>query len=210
MTLVAISASYGAGGSLVARNVAERLKVPFIDRAIPFEVASRLDVPVVEALAHDDPRTPSLLERILAGFVGQDAGSPAPPPPEAVFPDDFRHTTEQVLHEQAAAGAGVILGRGAAFVLRDDPRVLRVRLDGPPDARVRQAMRIGDIDRETAQRGLEHSDQAHAVYIRHFYGADLKNTSHYHLALDSTAIDLDACVELIISTARARAKAEVD
>jgi cytidylate kinase len=209
MTLVAISASYGAGGSLVARKVAEQLRVPFIDRAIPFEVATRLDVPVAEALAHDDPRTPSLLERILSGFIGQDAGAPTPPPPEVVFPDDFRRATEQVLHEQAAAGAGVILGRGATFVLRDEPRALRVRLDGPREARVLQAMRIGDIDRETAQRGLEQADQAHTVYIRHFYGATLNDTSHYHLALDSTTIDLDACVEIIVIAARARVKVEV-
>jgi cytidylate kinase len=209
MTLVAISASYGAGGSLVARKVAERLRVPFIDRAIPFEVAARLDVPVAEALAHDDPRMPSLLERILAGFVGQDAGSPAPPPPEVVFPEDFRRATEQVLHEQAATGTGVMLGRAATIVLRDEPRVLLVRLDGPREARVRQAMRIGDIDRETAQRGLERADQAHAVYVRHFYGVGLHDTSQYHLALDSTAIDLDACVEIIVIAARARAKVEV-
>ena len=65
-------------------------------------------------------------------------------------------------------------------------------------------MRIGDIDRETAQRSLEHSDQAHAVYIRHFYRAALNDTSHYHLALDSTTIDLDACVEMIVTAARAR------
>ena len=35
MTLVAISASFGAGGSRIGPALAERLGVPFLDRAIP-------------------------------------------------------------------------------------------------------------------------------------------------------------------------------
>ena len=45
MTLVALSASYGAGGSVIGSALAEPLGVPFIDRAIPLAVADHLHVP---------------------------------------------------------------------------------------------------------------------------------------------------------------------
>ncbi len=44
MGIVTISASYGAGGPEVGPAVAERLGLPFHDRAIPAQVAGRLGV----------------------------------------------------------------------------------------------------------------------------------------------------------------------
>ena len=40
--VVTISAPYGAGGAYVGPRLAERVEVPFVDRAIPNEVAQRL------------------------------------------------------------------------------------------------------------------------------------------------------------------------
>lgn len=90
MTLVAMSASYAAGGSLIAPAVAERPGVPFVDRAIPLAVADRLDVPYDDAVAHDDQVHTGWLERALSGFVGADTGAPSPLPPDLVSTEDFR------------------------------------------------------------------------------------------------------------------------
>ena len=70
MTLVAISASYGAGGSRVGPALAERLGVPFVDRAIPMAVAERLDVSPDDATAYDEQAPGGWLERMLRGFIG--------------------------------------------------------------------------------------------------------------------------------------------
>lgn len=205
MTLVALSASYGAGGNVVGPALAERLGVPFVDRAIPVQVAERLEVPIEDATAHDEQAAESFLDRLLRGFVGADIGVPAPLPAEAFTSEDFRKATEEVLLNQAATGEGVILGRAGMIVLRDDPRVLRVRLDGPPERRVRQAVVIGEVDEDTASEALAKLDRAQADYIRQFYGADIHDCTLYHLVIDSTAVDLDACVELIARAAEARA-----
>ena len=197
MTLVALSASYGAGGSRIGPALAERLGVPFVDRAIPTAVAEQLSVPLDEAIAHDEQTAPSFLERMLGGFLGSDTGAPAPMPAHAMSGEDFRRATEEVLYRQAQTGEGVILGRGGAVVLRGDPRALRVRLDGPVERRIRQAMRIQDVDEETARQTVRRLDRAHAAYLKQFYGVDVDDPALYHLRLDSTAMPLEACVELI-------------
>jgi cytidylate kinase len=197
MTVIALSASYGAGGALIGPRLAQRLGVPFIDRAIPAAVAERLDVALDDATAYDEEAGESFLDRLLRGFVGTDIGIPAPVPAETFSSDDFRRATEHVLLRQAATGEGVILGRAAVVVLRQDPRVLRVRLDGPRDARISQAMELGGADRASAERALGRLDRTHAEYARQFYGVDLKDSSLYHLVIDSTATGTDACVELI-------------
>jgi cytidylate kinase len=188
--------------------LAERLGVPFLDRAIPFAVAERLDVDVAAAERHDmmGPGI-SRLERVLRGFIGQDVGAPVPITPELTVDDDFRRATEEVLLAQAATGKGVILGRAAAIVLRDRPEVLRVRLDGPPTRRAAQAVRVRGVDLAEAERTVARLDRAHAEYTKRFYDADIHDPALYDLVVDSTAIDLDTCVELLVIAARSKAGA---
>ncbi|MFZ1993860.1 MAG: cytidylate kinase family protein, partial [Solirubrobacteraceae bacterium] len=125
MTLIALSAAYGAAGSQIGPGLAQRLGVPFIDRGIALAVAERLDIPVDDALAQEEPSSRSLLERLLSGFLGADPGAPAPLPSDMVTPEDFHRASQEALLDQAATGRGVILGRGAVAGLRRDPRVLR-------------------------------------------------------------------------------------
>lgn len=206
MTLVALSAAYGAGGDVIGHALAERLAVPFVDRAIPLQVAEHLDVSVNDVAAHDEQSSESFLDRLLRGFVGTDIGVPAPLPAESFTSEDFRRATESVLLRQAATGEGVILGRAGMIVLRDDPRVLRVRLHGPPERRLRQAIRVGGIDEQTARETLDRLDRGHADYVRQFYGEEIDDVALYHLVIDSTTIELQACVELIARAAEALAE----
>ena len=196
-SMVTISASYGAGGSWVGPEVAERLGWRFIDRAIPVQVAERLDVPVEHAEAHDEaaaPRFTRLLARLpnTSGVVM----------PEATTAE-FCRETERLLVEAAAEGEVVVLGRAAAIVLRGRAGALHVRLDGPEEARVFQAMRVEEIDEGDARGRQRNSDRARLDYVKHFYGTDPRDPRHYHLVLDSTTLALPTCVELIVSAARA-------
>lgn len=63
MTVVALSAAYGAGGSQVGPALAKRLGVPFVDRAIPLGVAQRLDVDLPTAQEHDEQLGGGLVKR---------------------------------------------------------------------------------------------------------------------------------------------------
>jgi Cytidylate kinase-like family len=204
MTVVTLSASYGAGGSQVGPRLADRLDVAFLDRVIPTTVAERLAVPLDDALAHDDA-VRSVLERLLMRFApAAQAFSGAAAPPELVDERSFLRATEAVIREHAAAGSGVILGRAAAIVLRDAPGALHVRLDGPAERRLAQAMELEGADRETAARHMRDTDRAREAYVNQFYGADARDAALYHLVIDSTALALDACVELIALAAAAR------
>jgi len=206
--LVTIAALYGAGGSVVGPRVSERLDVPLLDRGILSAVARQMHVSESVAAEYDpevDKRPSSGLRRWLAGLghgVTAD-GSPVS------GPDDdearYRTETEQFLARATSAG-GVVIGRAGAVVLPARPGVLHVRLDGPREARVRQGMRIQGVDFTTAERRQEANDRARKDYVRDNYGVDPDNPDLYHLRLDSTVLDLDLCVELIVVAARARVR----
>lgn len=196
--VVTISASYGAGGAYVGPLLAVRLGLPFVDRAIPNEVAQRLAVPLTEAVRHDESAG-TVFERFIRVLAPAGMAFGARPFLEHEVVDEnlYRDTTEQVIREQAAGDGGVFLGRAAALVLHESPGALHVRLYGRREVRVERAMQFESLSREEAERRLTDNDRAREAYVHHFYGADPNDLRHYHLAIDSTKIDHDRCVDLI-------------
>ena len=106
-----------------------------------------------------------------------------------------------------ATGEGVILGRGAVVLLREHPGALRVRLDGPADRRARQAAAIQSLEPEAADRACAQFDRTHEACCRQFYGVQVQDPALYHVVLDSTSIEFDACVEIIARAAGCLAQA---
>jgi cytidylate kinase len=168
----------------------------FIDRAIPTQVSERLAVPLEHALQHDEVATKPTLTRLLVGLAAH-SGVTIPEPTDSAF----RRETERLIVEAAATGDVVLLGRAGAIVLRDHPEALHVRLDGLEPARLRQAMRLENVDETEARRRLRESDRLRTAYVEHFYDADPGNPDHYQLVLRSTALPLETCVELILRAA---------
>jgi cytidylate kinase len=104
----------------------------------------------------------------------------------------------------AAESGGVILGRGGQVILRGRPGVLHVLLGGPPEARIRQGMEIEGVDQKTAERRQQANDRARTEYVRRSYGVDPLDPDLYHLVLDSPALGLDTCVDLVVAASEAR------
>ncbi|HET6510459.1 MAG TPA: cytidylate kinase-like family protein [Baekduia sp.] len=197
ITLVTLSAAYGAGGSQVGPRLAERLGVPFVDRAIAAGMADRLGLTEAEARKLDEDVERGL-DRILSSLapVGDFYGDVDP----ALLQRSGHHeAAEEVIREVAATGRAVILGRAGAVVLSDDDRALHVRLTGPADARVEQATRLEGIDRETAERRCKKTDRAREAYVKRYYNCDARDPSLYDVVLDSTRLGLDACVEILVT-----------
>jgi hypothetical protein len=204
MGVVTISAAYGAAGAEVAPAVAERLGLPFHDRAIPAQVAGRLGVPVAEAEANDDTVVRGLWRLVASlGTMPDPVGGVLP---ASALPDAraYRQQTERVLAEIAAGAGGVVLGRAGAIVLGDRPDVLHVRLDGPRERRLAAAVQRSGRDAEEVQREMAATDRAREAYVRHFYRCDPASAQHYHLVLDSTALPVETVVDLVVTAARAR------
>jgi cytidylate kinase len=104
----------------------------------------------------------------------------------------------------AAESGGVILGRGGQVILRGRPGVLHVLLGGPSEARIRQGMEIEGVDQKTAERRQQANDRARTEYVRRSYGVDPLDPDLYHLVLDSPALGLDTCVDLVVAASEAR------
>jgi len=197
MRLVTVSASYGAGGSVVAPALARLLRVPFLQRVTTSEGSPGAPGPCLEQLIPEEAGlTPA--HRFLASLTqAMPAGPTQSPPPARHHEDILRRQCEAGIRQLAADGAGVILGRGAAVVLGRD-RGLHVRLDGPAAARAAQGAVIEGITVDQARLHMNAADKARDAYVRRLYRANPADPRYYHLMIDSTVIPLDTVTEVIL------------
>jgi cytidylate kinase len=182
--------------------LAERLGLPFLDRAVPLQVSHRLGVPLDAVLAHDEQAQGALVRSLLSlngdpgyfGIVGLES-------PLAVDDDAVRKATETLLWELASGPGGVVLGRAGAVVLASSPDTLHVRLDGPPAARVERVVREEGVSEAEAWDRLRYIDRIRSTYLQRLYGRDPQDPTLYHLVFDTTVLPLEACLERIAAAA---------
>jgi cytidylate kinase len=188
--VVTVAAEHGAAGDVVAPRVADALGVPFLDRALPASLAA----------AEDSERQSALVGR-LARASTMLAGEPV----ERIDAAERRIRAELAeFLAKASTEGGVVLGRGGAVVLADEPTALHVLLTGPRDRRVARVAERESIGDAEAERRVRAHDRARKEYLRRVFDADADDRRLYHLIVDTIALGIDASVEIVLAASHAR------
>jgi cytidylate kinase len=213
MPVVTIGRQIGAGGSSVGHLVANRLKADFLDSALIDEVAHRLQLPKEEVEAEDE-QPGSLLSRLLLALGAANAEPIIPPetsawnPPNSDPVFDTRRAvleiTQNVIQEAAKGGNVVIVGRGGAYLLADQPGALHVFLRASAEKRTKTIMEREKRSEEEAKKRLKQADENWTAYIKQVYGHDRNHPAHYDIVLDTGRLGYDATVEAILAALKGR------
>jgi cytidylate kinase len=189
--VVTVAAEHGSAGDLVAPRVADALGVPFLDRALPSPLAA----------ATVESERPSG----LVGYLSRASTMLAAEPVERVDLNEAHLRSELAdFLAKAAADGGVVLGRGAVFVLADVSTAVHVLLTGDRDGRVARVAQREGVDRDEADRRVSAHDRARQDYLKRAFGLDPNNRTLYHLIIDTVALGVDASVDLVVTASRAR------
>jgi cytidylate kinase len=208
--IVTIAAYYGAGGTVIGPLVAQRLGVDFLDRGVTPGVAAALQVSAEAVESYEDHS--SGISTLLGSLARVAIGTADPVARQSTGAldtglDNDEHRYRAAIDDfliSATRSGGVALGRGGYLALQSVPGALHVMLFGPRAARVRQALSQEGIDQPTAERLLDINDTARIEYNRATYGVDPLDPKFFHLLVDSTAIDLQTCVDLIVAASQTR------
>lgn len=203
MPIITISREFGAGGSSVAQLVAEELGAELVDAALVNEVARRLEYPEA-TVASADERPETFVDRLLdslkylapaqaLALQRRQSGAVVEPRWEIV------NLTQELIREVARQGKAVVVGRGAAFVLRDHPNALHVFLHAAPEVRVEAIKRRLMLNERAARERMRKTDGERAAYIRQLYHADWRDSANYDLAIDTGRLGFSRAAGLVIA-----------
>jgi cytidylate kinase len=203
--VITISATYGAGSTVIGPEVARRLQLPYLGRIVSPAVARGAADRDGETSMSAEERRNGVMRRLFESLAMLPAGlvSTMPPAPDLRSDERIHAEVEDSIRRLAEETGGVIVGRAATLVLRGRTDTLHVRLDGPVEARIARAAQIEHIAVDEARRRQLEVDRVRALYVRRCYDTDIAEPTLYHLSIDTTALSLAACTELVVQTAGA-------
>lgn len=201
---IAISRQQGSGGSYIGRAVAERLGFKYFDREMLRIVAEYLKEH--EHGSKDEPPDESWFDRLGTFFsLGTLETGYVPPSPTVLYEGEIVGIENRLIEEIVDDHVAVIVGRGAAQMLRGRPGVVTVFVHAPEQwcvARVEQVYKTSD--RTQAARMVRESDQERARFIRRVAEVEWTDARSYDLAINSMSLGFDAAIDLILRSVTAR------
>ena len=204
--IVVIEREFGAGAAAIAGLVAQRLGWKLLDHALTAEIA-RLAKVSPEACEHREERVDPWLYRLAKVFWrGSLERSVLLPDADIIDADRLIRLTQQVMVQAAEAGQCVIVGRAAAYFLRDRADTFCVFLYAPRELKYRRV--LAEVKNEDEARDLiDTVDAERVAFIRRYYQADWPARHLYHAMLN-TAAGEEAVVETILSLIQAANRRE--
>lgn len=196
---VALARQRGSGGSFVGRAVAERLALRYVDRDLLRQAAEFLQADQAQTSSAAMETWWSRLGQALA-LAGPDFGY-APPSLDAVYEETVSGVEERLIRECADRHRSVIVGRGAAQILRGRPDVLSVFLHAPEPWRAERLQRLYDVTPERAIALVRGSDRERARFAQSVGQTAWTDARAYDLTIDTAAVGLERAIELIVSAA---------
>lgn len=198
--VVTIFETYGAGAEEVGPLVAAALDAPFHAQAFSSEALEQAESDRAQA----DPVLGSVLASLqgpaLSLGYGTNPGQDIPMGQRDAY-ELAQDNTRRVL-EQAREG-GVIVGRNGAFILRERPATLHVKLDAPVKDRIRRAAAAAGIDHDRAAKRQKREDRLRAEMSLHFYGWDPRELDRFDLVVNTGRRSVEASTAIILAAVRA-------
>jgi cytidylate kinase len=194
--IIVIEREFGAGAGAIADKLAHRLGWKLLDHALTEEIA-KLAKTSPEACKECEERVDPWLYRLAKVFWrGSHERSVTLPDADVVDADCLICLTQEVLKREAEAGNCVIVGRAAAYLLRERTDIFCVFLYAPREVKYQRV--LSEVKNEAeAKHLIDTVDDERRQFIRHYYNADWPARHLYHAMLN-TAAGEDTTVETII------------
>lgn len=198
--IITIGRSFGSNGREIGERLAEALGIGFYDRNL-IDMAAKKSGLERKVVSNAD-------EKLLGRLVEL-------APNLEFFADD---TNEKIYRAQAEVirsivkrgESCVIVGRGADYVLRNRPEVLKVYIYAPLERRIETVMERYHFKRDEAERVVRHMDKTRRNYYEFFTDRNWDQKEGKDLLVDSSEFGIQGTMELIKAAAECKWQREWD
>ncbi len=187
--IITISREFGSGGRTIGKMTAEKLGIPCYDAELLQKIADE------SGLAQEFVEEKSEHARMRDSFRNSATGAWST---EIFVVDNYLWAAQsKVIKELAEKESCVIIGRCADFILRDREDLLTAFIHADFNWRVTRVVKeYGESDLEPAKR-VKEKDKRRRTYYRFNTDMEWGQAEHYHVCLDSGALGLDRCVQVL-------------
>ena len=203
--IITISRQFGSGGRGIGKLLADRLDIPFYDKEL-IELASK-ESGIDERIFKSEGEETGRFYQVL-GAIGYALGSPAGGIYEYSINDQLYLVQANIIEQLANEGPGVIVGRCADYVLKDEKNVLSLFLYAEKKDRIRRGIELYHVDERHAQETMERFDRKRARFYEYYTDRKWGALSNYDMMINTSRMGIDQCVRFLRDAAREMMDAE--
>ena len=188
--VITISRQFGSGGRTIGRQVAEKLGIPCYDQELIEQLAEKSGFTKEYIKEHSE-----YTERggwLANALSGRAAGG-------MTNQDHIWVAQRELILELAAKGPCVMVGRCADYILQGQADCLNVFIHASMENRAERIVKMYGERDDAPEKRLRDKDKRRKAYYQFYTDTEWGRAENYHVALDSGALGIDKCVELIAS-----------
>ena len=201
--VITINRELGSGGRTVGRLLAEKLGVPFYDKALirALEKKYNLSVEEIERLKGRSNSWWADFERIVGvghGIRLNDDLKENSDAPDSLTTDKIFKAEKEILEGIANEESCVIAGRLAFYVLKSHPNHLSVLIQASMEHRLERVMRKQGLDENEARKTIKKIDTMREEYVKRFANTSRYDTRNYDLVINMDGKTEEQVANLIL------------
>lgn len=183
-----VSREHGAGGSRIAKAVAERMHWKLLDGELIDLLADASHSPraLIERV---DERHVSWLNSLLHGI----GGTPG------LTQEAYVHRISRLIATAAQQGNVVIVGRGARFVVPREPS-LSIRLTAPLEFRIAQIATERSMSKSQARRWVARVDLERSEFQQKYFHQESNASNQFDLVVNVAKLGEPETIQMIVET----------
>ena len=185
--VITINRELGSGGRTVGRILAEKLGVPYYDKALtkPLEEKFDMSIDQIERLKGTNRSWWESIKRVL--ILGEDAANSSEyydeEKKELVTSEAVLKAEKEILQSIANEESCVIAGRSAFFVTNGHQNRLNVLIQASMDHRVNRIMGKRGISEKEAKKIIKDVDESREEYLKNNAHTSRYDTRNYDLVI---------------------------
>lgn len=203
--VITIEREYGSGGRRIGEILSEQLGIPFYDDDL-LRIASEKSAVGEKYFRLADEKAGSNWLLKIGGGRRLDVTAPLPKD-DLTAPESLFRFQAEVMHDLAAKGSCVIVGRAGGFILNqyeDVENLARVFVNADFVNRVQRIVSTDCIDEERAKKRIHKIEQERRNFYRYFTDCHWHDIQNYDLTVNTTRFTLEQSAELIRTYIRMR------
>ena len=201
--VITINRELGSGGRTIGEKLAERLQVPFYDKALIQQLTDqyKLTVEEIERLKGQQHNWWADFKRsmmIMPNYVTPQYVGNMGAMPDFLFTDDIFETETEILKGMAEDGSCIIAGRSGFHVFRDHPNHLSILIQASMQYRIDRLLSKRDITPEEAREIIEQVDKGRENYVKEYTGTSRYDTRNYDLVITMDGHTEEEALDIIL------------
>ena len=189
--MITVGREHGSGGHYIAKMIAEQLNIQLYDKQIVegTTLTSGYSREIVDKM--DEKPVNFFFSRKIGAYSNS-------------LEENVAEMTFNYINCKAMSGESfIVVGRCAEQVLKDNPNVVRIFIEGDRDVKIHRLMETEKVSEKEAETIMKDVDRRRKTYHNYYCDRKWGDSRGYDIVANSSKLGLEKTADILVSCVKA-------